>query len=125
MTMAKCASVALFLLLASVVARPCSLGDITVTSVKAGFVDACSNTPCYSLKGVATLTNRCKDAIGVQLQITALDKKGAPVATSEFWPASTRNIAPGSFTFSLDHALDYSPGVASFRLTPVAIERWR
>lgn len=74
--------------------------------------------------GVGTLINKCDEPIGIQLNMTALDKHGEPVSTKDMWPASIRNIPPGKFTFSLDYWLDYQPGIKSFTLEAVSIKRW-
>jgi hypothetical protein len=76
------------------------------------------------LKGIAVLKNKCTVPIGVQIKITGLDAAGQPVATRELWPASTRNIPPGEYDFSLDQWLDYDPAIRSFRLTPVRVRQW-
>ncbi len=70
------------------------------------------------------LTNHCDIAVGVQIKITAVDESGAPIATDEMWPASTRNIPPGDFTFSIDQWLDYQPGMKGVLLEPVDVTQW-
>jgi hypothetical protein len=42
---------------------------------------------------VGEIINNCPEPAGVQLQAVFRDKDGKVVATEEFWPASTRNIA--------------------------------
>ena len=103
----------------------CSLADITIKSMKVRFVDACTRSPCIYMKGVAVLTNHCSEPVGVQLKMTGYYNTGAPLATRDLWPASTRNISPGDYTFSLDQWLDYDPGIKKFDLTPIEIRRWR
>jgi hypothetical protein len=103
----------------------CSVSDIKITSMKAQFASKCSSPGCIYLHGVASLENSCAEPIGVKVQITAYDKSGSPVATDERWPASIRNIPPGSYTFSLDQYLQYEPSITHFDLKPIAIEKWR
>lgn len=103
----------------------CSLSDINIKSMKARFVDECRTRSCPHMKGVAVLTNRCAEAVGVQIKITAYDKTGAPLATRDLWPASINNIPPGDYTFSLDHWLDYDPDMKTFKLNVIAIKQWR
>lgn len=103
----------------------CSIADIEIKSVEARFVDECRHSPCIYMKGVAVLTNRCSEPVGVQVQITGYDKSGAPVATRELWPASVRNIPPGDYTFSLDQYLEYDPAIKRFGLKAVAVRQWR
>jgi hypothetical protein len=102
----------------------CALSDITIKSMKVKFVDACRRTPCISMKGVAVLTNRCAEPVGVQLKVTGYDKTGAPVATRDLWPASVSNIPPGDYTFSLDTWLDYDPEMKKFDLVPIQVRQW-
>lgn len=103
----------------------CALSDITIKSLQPQFVDECRGSPCIYLKGVGVLTNRCAEPTGVQLKITAYDKSGAPVATRELWPASTRNIPPGDYTFSIDQWLDYQPSMESVDVEPVRVKQWK
>ena len=103
----------------------CSISDIAIKSMKARFVDECQRSPCVYMKGVAVLTNRCKEPVGVQVKITGYDKSDSPVATRELWPASIRNIPPGDYTFSLDQYLDYDPSIKRFDLTPIEVKQWR
>jgi hypothetical protein len=106
-------------------ASACTVADIEIKSVRARFVDACRASPCYSMKGVAVLTNKCKDPIGVEVKIIGLDTKGNPVAARDLWPASTSNIPPGDYTFSLDTWLDYDPDIKKFSLQAVRVRQWR
>lgn len=103
----------------------CTLSDITIKSMRVKFVDECRRSPCIYMKGVAMLTNRCSEPIGVQVKMTAYDRTGAPVATRELWPAGTRNIPPGDYTFSLDQWLDYDPDMKTFDLVPIEVRQWR
>lgn len=112
-------------LLASVAnAGPCSVSDITIKSMRAGFVDECRSSSCPALRGVAVLTNGCKEAIGVQVKIVGLDASGAPVSAKDTWPASINNIPPGDYTFSLDHFLRYDQRIKRFTLQPIVVKRW-
>ena len=75
------------------------MADIKITSMKAQFVKKCDAAACMVMQGVATLENNCAEAVGVQIQLTAYDASGSAVSTDEMWPASARNIPPGSYTF--------------------------
>lgn len=103
----------------------CKVSDIEIKTFRAGFVNNCTRTPCYSLKGVAVITNKCDKPTGVQLQMTGYDKDNVPVTTRSSWPASIRNIEPGEYTFSLDTWLDYDASIVSFTLVPVRVRQWR
>jgi hypothetical protein len=97
----------------------CNVSDIAIKSMKAGFVDECTRTPCIYMKGVAVLTSNCAESVGVQVKITGYDGSGAPLATRELWPASIRNISPGDYTFSLDQWLDYDPELKKSSYSPL------
>jgi len=102
----------------------CSVSDIKITSMKAQFASKCSSPECTYLHGVAVLENSCAEAIGVKVQMTGYDQSGSPVYTNELWPASIRNIPPGSYTFSLDQYLPYEPSITHFDLKPIDVNRW-
>ncbi|MQB14603.1 hypothetical protein DXU77_05695 [Pseudomonas lactis] len=102
----------------------CSLSDITLTSVKTKFVSRCSAEDCIVLQGAAMIENKCSEAVGVQMQIIGLDQDGAAVTVDEFWPASIRNIPPGSYSFSLDQHLKYDPSIVKIELKVVNVEHW-
>lgn len=105
--------------------RPaCDVSRIEIKSVSARFVDECRTRSCIYLKGVAVLTNRCDVPVGVEVKITGLDASGSPMATRELWPASTRNIPPGDYTFSIDQWLDHQPGMKSVLLQPIDVRQW-
>lgn len=118
--------VALVLLAVSqLVQADCSVSDIKITSFKAKFVNTCGSVDCTHMTGVATLVNSCAEATGIQIQITAYDNQDSPVSTSEHWPASVRNIPPGSYTFSLDQWLEYDPRITSFGLKAIDVNQWK
>jgi len=123
--MLKCIVVLLFLICSSLSYAACSLSNIKITLVKAKFESPCGDNKCKPiLKGVATLENNCSDAIGVEIKITSYDKLGSPISTKELWPASVRNIPPGSYTFSLNQYIDHDPSISSLSIVPVDIKRW-
>ena len=114
-----------FLALSQMVQADCSVSDIKITSVKAKFANTCGSADCTHMTGVATLVNNCAEATGVQIQITAYDKDDSPVSTDERWPASIRNIPPGSYTFSLNQWVEYDPMIASFGLKVIDVNKWK
>lgn len=115
----------LSLLFAHTANATCSISDIEIKSMRVRFVDECQRSPCFYMKGVAVLTNRCAVPVGVQVKITGYDQSGLPVATRELWPASVRNIQPGDYTFSLDRYLDYDPSIEKIDLVPISVKQWR
>jgi hypothetical protein len=102
----------------------CTLTNIEIKSMRAGFSNKCRTRTCMAFEGIAALKNKCSEAVGVQIKITAYAKNGSPLATRELWPASIRNIPPGDFEFSLDTWLDYQPGMHKFALSVVDVKRW-
>lgn len=102
----------------------CKPADIVIKSQKITFVDECRQSPCVYMKGAAVLTNKCAEAVGVEIKITAYDKAGVAIAVRELWPASTSNIEPGDYAFSVDQWLDYSPAIHKISLAPVRVRRW-
>lgn len=105
--------------------KRCAVDAIQIKSMKARFIDGCSRSTCYSMKGVAVLNNGCAEPVGVQVKITAPDASGAPVAARDLWPASVSNIPPGDYTFSLDHYLEYDSRIKSFTVQPITVRQWR
>lgn len=103
----------------------CNVGDIQIKSLRAKFVDNCRTRSCASLEGVAVLRNNCPEAIGIQVKLSGYNAKKEVLATTEFWPASVRNIPPGDYEFSLDTHLRYDPAMKSFSLSVVEVKRWR
>ena len=103
----------------------CTPSDIEIKSVRVSFADACRTSSCLYMKGDAVLNNRCPVPVGVQIKITAYDNSGSAIATRDLWPASTDNIPPGDYTFSLDSWLDYDPVMASVEVSPISVRQWR
>ena len=102
----------------------CTVANIEIKSMRAGFSNKCRTRTCMAFEGIAVLKNNCREAVGAQIKITAYAKDGSPLATRELWPASVRNIPPGDFEFSLDTWLDYQPGMHKFALSVVDVKRW-
>lgn len=114
--------VSLFLFVSPVWAR-CALFDISITSVKLKFVDACSDSPCIQSRGVAVLNNRCAAPVSVKVKITGYDKKGLPTSTYDFWVNGGNKIAPGNYPFSLDYKLSFDPDMKRYDLIAVDIQQ--
>lgn len=71
----------------------------------------------------ATLTNHGSIACGAQLKLTSFDKSGAVLATTDFWPASVRNISPGvaeHFTYHLEQG----PEAATYEVRVIDARPW-
>jgi hypothetical protein len=77
-------------------AGPCSPSDFVISKLNA-------NSPGYGYVNInGMLTNNCAVAAGAQLKVVFYDKEGNIISSSDSWPASIRNIPPGSdFVFKL------------------------
>lgn len=76
-------------------ARACSMSDFAITQS-----DWRREIGEYA-RIVGEIANQCATPSGAQLQAVFRDKAGKVVITSEFWPASTRNIGAGQkYAFS-------------------------
>ena len=79
----------------------CSLDDIEIKVVKAGFVNGCKTRECWSLKGVAVLTNKCRESLVVEAKLIGYAPGMKPVAARDFYPGGSNSIPPGEFVISL------------------------
>lgn len=107
---------------ASAETSSCKTTDISIKTTRIKWVDECKRSPCTVLRGTAVLTNNCSLPVGVEVKITGFDKHGTPIATRDLWPASTNNIAPGDYVFSLDQWLDYDPAIKTFSLSAITVK---
>jgi hypothetical protein len=71
----------------------------------------------------ATVTNTGPTACGVQLKASTYDKAGAVVNTSDFWPASVRNIEPGA-NENFQSFLRFDPAVKTVEIVPISARVW-
>lgn len=82
----------------------CSLNDIDV-SISSWHISTLSDpngsNDLIQLKGIGIINNKCRDAIGVQVQLTGYDSENTPIATEIFWPFSITNIPTGENPFNL------------------------
>lgn len=95
-------------------AASCALDDIEIKVVKAGFVNVCQTRECWQLKGVAVLTNKCRESVVVEAKIIGYAQGMKPVAARDFYPGGTNSIPPGEFVISLDGMLGYDPEIYVF-----------
>lgn len=102
----------------------CDTSKILVKDIRLAWKNPCSGRPCAHLAGVATLSNKCAEPVGIEVRITGIDANDKPVATRTSWPASVSNIPVGDYTFSLDHLLDFDPRIKSFSVTVDSVRRW-
>jgi len=102
----------------------CDASKILVKDIRPAWKNPCSGRPCTHLAGVATLSNKCAEPVGIEVRITGMDDSDKPVATRASWPASVSNIPVGDYTFSLDHLLDFDPRIKSFSVTVDSVRRW-
>jgi len=76
---------------------------------------------------VGEVRNNCASPLGIQLRAVFRDASGNIVTTEEFWPASTRNIAPGSsYPFSSKSYPGMSAArVKSLELSVIDVQEWK
>lgn len=91
-------------------APACSAKDFAVSGIK-------FRREYDSLAFTGTVTNGGSIACGVQLKVSTYDDQGAVVETSDFWPASIRNIASGAKeTFS--YHVRYDKAAKKYEVIP-------
>lgn len=106
-------------------ASDCTIQKITVQVTEARIVDECHTRACPVVRGAAILHNGCIHDVGVEVRVIGLDSTGTPIAVRKMWPASTTNIPPGSYPFSLDSTLDADARIKTVRVEPVSLTRWK
>lgn len=72
----------------------------------------------------ATIVNKSTAECGVQLKASTYDKASAVVDTSNFWPASVRNIPPGG-SENFKSYLRYDKAAANYDVVPIDSKAWR
>ena len=70
-----------------------------------------------------TIINRCSEAAGVQVKITAYDSAGTVIDTTDEWPDSVSNIPAGS-SFPFKSMMRYQRGMKKFSVVPISTQRW-
>ncbi len=97
----------------------CSPSDIQVK--QSSWIRKGSNQ--QFLEVIGEIVNRCADATGVQLQAVFRDGAGRVVTTSEFWPASTRNIPAGG-AYAFEQPADGDRPVSVLELNVIETRKW-
>ncbi len=101
-------------------------GCFAVEKFKAGVVNECSQSPCYTLNLTGKLRNNCSIPAGALIKITAEDSHGAVVDTFEGWPASIRNIEPSDgYSFNFGPGMIYQKNMAKFSVEVIDARTWR
>lgn len=108
-----------FILIASTAGLACSPSDIQVK--QASWVRKGSGQ--QFLRVVGEIVNHCADATGVQLKAVFRDGSGNVVTTTEFWPASIRNIPAGS-AYAFEQPADGDRPVTALELNVIETRRW-
>ena len=96
--------------------QKCASGDFTVTGLK-------FRREYDSLAFTGTVTNSGNLHCGVQLKVSTYDSKGAVVDTSDFWPASIRNIAPGAKE-NFSYFIRYDKSSKTYDVVPIDARQW-
>ncbi|MFC0227401.1 hypothetical protein [Serratia aquatilis] len=100
----------------------CLMDKIEVTYIDFKRFSIYENGP-KSWRGSASIKNKCRDSIGVQIRQVAVDKNGNPISVENYWPASINNIPPGRYDFSLK-PIPYDERIVNFIVTPESIRKW-
>ncbi|AMA60041.1 hypothetical protein BCCGELA001_29925 [Bradyrhizobium sp. CCGE-LA001] len=103
----------------------CRATDFTVEGFSPRVFDDCRQSSCPALKLTGKLKNNCALSAGAQIKITAEDGKGGVIDTIDGWPASTRNIAPGStYAFDMGPLMVYRKGMKTFNIAIIDARTW-
>ncbi len=82
----------------------CSLNDVDV-SISSWHIskklDPTGSDHLIQMNGIGIINNKCREAVGVQVQLTGYDSNNTPIATEQFWPFSISNAPMGKTPFNL------------------------
>jgi hypothetical protein len=107
------------------VARKCQVSDFAIEGFAPKIVDDCKQSSCAVLNLTGKLKNNCAAAAGAQIKITAEDGKGSVVDTTDGWPASIRNIGPGTtYAFDMGSLMTYRKGMKKFSIEVIDVRTW-
>lgn len=105
--------------------KKCRVADFVVEGFSSKVFDDCRQSSCPTLKLTGKLKNNCAFSAGAQLKITAEDGKGGVVDTIDGWPASTRNVAPGStYAFDMGPLMVYRKSMKKFNIEIIDVRTW-
>ena len=102
---------------AQVASQACSAKDFEVSGLK-------FRREYENLSFTGTVTSRSSNACGVQLKVSTYDAQGAVVDTSNFWPASIRNIAPGAKE-NFSYFVRYDKTAKTYDVLPIDAREWK
>lgn len=102
---------------ARLAATACSPKDFTVSGVK-------FRREYENLTFTGTVTNSGSGACGVQLKVSTYDGQGTVVDTSDFWPASIRNIAPGAKE-NFSYFVRYDKTAKTYDVNAIDAKEWK
>ena len=106
-------------------ARKCQVSDFAIEGFSSKVFDDCKQSSCPALKLTGRLKNNCATSAGAQIKITAEDGKGSVVDTTDGWPASTRNIGPGStYAFDMGPLMRYRSSMKKFSVEVIDVRTW-
>jgi hypothetical protein len=95
----------------------CSPKDFTISGLK-------FRKEYKNLTFTGTVTNSGAYACGVQLKVSTYDGQGAVVDTSDFWPASIRNISPGAKE-NFSYFVRYDKAVKTYDVSTIDAKEWK
>lgn len=103
----------------------CMPTDFEVIGFSATAHDNCRLSPCPVLALTGELQNHCAEPAGAMLKVTAHNAEGRVIATTQGWPASVQNIAPGSrFPFDLGPLMHYDAAISRFEVLIIDARTW-
>lgn len=99
----------------------CNVADMDVKITNSVWHNRCSKKDCSELKGTAVLTSRCEEPVAVEVRLTGVDSKGAPVVTLERSPYAISHITAGEHEFSINKWVKHDPAIRGFVIEVVKI----
>lgn len=94
----------------------CTASDFSVTALK-------FRKDYDSLRFTGTVTNNGALPCGVQLKVSTYDASGAVVETTDFWPASIRNISPGAAE-NFSYFVRFDSNAKRYDVAPIDAKAW-
>lgn len=118
-------AIAAMTLLATPAFAACGPTDFSVVGFRFAVTNSCAPGSCQAFRFTGQIQNNCAAPAGADLKVTAFDKDGLVVSTVEGWPASIRNIAPGSsYAFDLGPLMTFDPSVTRASIDIIDARTW-
>lgn len=98
-------------------AARCGVSDIGIDGLRARPGEASDATII-----TGRVMNNCRDAVGVQVKVTAYNQAGDILEVDDIWPASVKNI-PGRSDFPFEW-IDNVEGFSRFTVRVIDVKAW-